>query len=123
MADNGKPIDPVTVTWEAALQEIPADAADLADGNGPFAVASAREVHRQGVLAQVDRAGREIQAGTVGLASRPAALLQLAADQLHRLESRTSLDHAHPARGSARLHDPSSCALQAAAEVSREAVS
>src|SRR5258708_21161791 len=99
MADNGKPIDPVTVTWEAALQEIPADAADLADGNGPFAVASAREVHRQGVLAQVDRAGREIQAGTVGLPSRPAALLQLAADHLHRLASRTSLAHAHPPPG------------------------
>jgi replicative DNA helicase len=123
MTDIGKPIDPVTVTWEATLREIPADAAALADGNAPFAVASAREVHRHGVLAQVDRAAREIQAGATGPASRPATLLQLAADQLERLERQTSPDRAQRTRDSAQARDPLPRAPQETAESSREAVS
>lgn len=64
----GHPVDPVTVSWEAARRGIHLDAKDLADGVGPFAIASAREVHRYGLLAQIDRAGRHIQAD----ASEPA---------------------------------------------------
>ena len=58
----GHPVDPVTVSWEAARRGIRVDAADLADGVGPFAIASGREVHRRGLLAQIDQAGRDIQA-------------------------------------------------------------
>jgi hypothetical protein len=65
----GLPVDPVTVSWEAARRGVPADAAELAEGMGPFAVASAREVHRRGLLAQAERAGRDIQAA----AAEPAA--------------------------------------------------
>src|SRR5262249_60282087 len=64
----GHPVDPVTVSWEAARRGINMDATDLADGVGPFAIASAREVHRRGLLAQIDQAGRDIQAD----ASEPA---------------------------------------------------
>ena len=62
MADAGLPVDPVTVSWEASRRGIDADPADLAAGTGPLAVASAREVHRHGLLAQIASAGRDIQA-------------------------------------------------------------
>jgi len=64
----GHPVDPVTLSWEAARRGINIDAADLANGVGPFAIASAREVRRRGLLAQIDQAGRDIQAD----ASEPA---------------------------------------------------
>jgi hypothetical protein len=101
MADAGNPVDPVTVTWEAARRDVIADAADLADGDGPFAVASAREVRRQGVLAQIAHLAGEIEAGTARLALAPAAFLARAAARLAGLDGGTDLDHAHLA-GSAR---------------------
>jgi hypothetical protein len=74
MTDAGKPVDPVTATWEAARRGVVMDAADLAGGTGPFAVAGAREVRRHGVLAQVARLAREIEAIAADPASSPAAL-------------------------------------------------
>ena len=38
----GRPVDPVTVTWEAARRGIQADPDQFVGGNAPFAVASAR---------------------------------------------------------------------------------
>jgi DnaB-like helicase N terminal domain len=97
MTDAGKPVDPVTVTWEAARRGVVLDAADLAGGTGPFAVASAREVRRHGVLAQVARLAREIEATAADPASSPAALWH-AAERLGRNPGEL-LPHRHHAAG------------------------
>jgi hypothetical protein len=94
MADVGRPIDPVTVSWEAARRDVPADAADLADGDGPFAVTSAREVCRQGVLAQIAHLAEEIEASTARRASAPAAFLERAAGRLAQLDGDADVDRA-----------------------------
>jgi replicative DNA helicase len=96
MTDAGKPVDPVTVTWEAARRGVVADAADLADGTAPFAVASAREVRRHGVLAQVARLAREIEATAADPASSPAMLWR-SAERLGRLPAEPVPHHHHPA--------------------------
>jgi hypothetical protein len=54
---------------------------------GPFAVASAREVHRLGVLAQTAQTGRAIQADAADLACRPDKMLQSAGERLRALEA------------------------------------
>ena len=51
MDASGQPIDPVTVAWAAGRRGLRTDPARLAGGTGPFAVASAREVRRLGMLA------------------------------------------------------------------------
>jgi len=86
LADAGNAVDPVTVSWEATRRGIEADAADLAGGMGPFAVASAREVHRQGLLPQVARAGQAIQASAEDERSTPGLVLRSAREWLHRIE-------------------------------------
>jgi hypothetical protein len=101
MADAGKPVDPVTVTWEAARRGVVADAADLAGGTGPFAVASAREVRRHGALAQVARLAREIEATAADPASSPA-LLWRAAERLGGRDGEPVPHPHHPAGGPAR---------------------
>jgi DnaB-like helicase N terminal domain len=97
MTDAGKPVDPLTVTWEAARRGLVLDAADLADGTGPFGVASAREVRRHGVLAQVARLAREIEATAADPASSPA-LLWHAAERLGRGPGEP-VPHRHHATG------------------------
>ena len=86
MSAAGKPVDPVTVAWEAACRGIQADAGDLAGGTAPFAVASAREVHRYGFLARISQAGRDLSIA----ASEPqvplSRLLRDAGQRLGRLE-------------------------------------
>jgi hypothetical protein len=62
LAAGGQPVDPVTVAWEASRRGIPVDIADLSGGTGAFAVDSAREVARGGILAQIGAAAREVQA-------------------------------------------------------------
>ena len=101
MTDAGKPVDPVTVTWEAARRGVVLDAADLAGGTGPFAVASAREVRRHGVLAQVARLAREIEATAADPASSPAALWH-AAERLGRRPGEPVPHRHHAAGGPAR---------------------
>lgn len=86
LAVAGQPVDPVTVSWEASRRGVTVDAADLAGGMGPLAVASAREVHRRGLLAQVDQAGRDIQASASEPAVSTAGFLRSAHDHLARLE-------------------------------------
>jgi replicative DNA helicase len=85
----GHPVDPVTVSWEAARRGINMDAADLADGVGPFAIASAREVHRRGLLAQIDRAGRDIQADASEPAVSTGGFLGAAHGHLAQLQPET----------------------------------
>jgi hypothetical protein len=80
----GQPIDPVTVAWAASRRGLPADPARLAGGTGPFAVASAREVRRLGLLAQITDAGIAIQRDAADPRLAPARLILSAA---RRLES------------------------------------
>jgi len=87
MAAAGKPVDPVTVTWEAARRGVRADPARLAGGTGPFAVASAREVHRHGLLAQAAHAGQAIQLDAADLARSPRQLLEAAASRLRVVDA------------------------------------
>jgi len=81
----GRPVDPLTVAWEAARRGIQADSAKLAAGNGPFAVATAREVHRHGLLAQAAAAGRDIQANAADSARHLSGRLQSVDDRLRAL--------------------------------------
>ena len=83
----GKPVDPVTVAWEAARRGVRADPVGLAGGTGLFAVASAREVHRRGLLAQAADAGRGVQADAANLARSPRQLFQAAGERLLALPS------------------------------------
>ena len=86
MADAAQPVDPVTVSWEASRRGIETDAADLAGGTGVLAVASAREVHRHGLLAQVAAAGQDIQASAGNHRLAPGLVLRSASDRLDRLD-------------------------------------
>lgn len=86
LADAEQPVDPVTVSWAASQRGIEADAADLAGGIGAFAVASAREVHWRGLLTQIGRAGRDIQARAGDGRSVPWLVLCSAGEWLHRIE-------------------------------------
>ena len=81
----GRPVDPVIIAWEAARRGIQADPAKLAEGNGPFAVATAREVHRHGLLAQAATTGRDIQADAADPACHLPGQLQCADDRLRAL--------------------------------------
>ena len=86
MAGGGLPVDPVTVSCEASRRGIEADPADLAGGIGPLAVASAKEVHRHGLLAQVAGAGMDIQASAEDHRLAPGMLLRSAGDRLRQLD-------------------------------------
>ncbi len=80
------PVDPVTISWEAARRGIPADPSGLAGGSGVFAMSSARDVHIRAVLARIAHAGRDIQASTADLALSVPLLPQAADQHLLRLE-------------------------------------
>jgi DnaB-like helicase N terminal domain len=113
MADAGKPVDPVTVTWEAARRGVVLDAADLAGGTGPFAVASAREVQRRGVVAQVARLAREIEATAADPASSPG-LLWRAAERLGQRDAEPVPHRHHAASGQVRPADDRETSREAA---------
>jgi hypothetical protein len=114
MTAAGQPVDPVTVSWEASRRGIEADAADLADGMGTLAVASAWEVHRHGLLAQVARAGRDIQASADDDGSGTGPLLRSASDRLRRLDRDRYPRECHP-------RDQQSYSRQPTAEPAAEA--
>ena len=86
LADAGQPVDSVTVSWAASCRGIEADAADLAGGMAPFAVASAREVRRRGLLAQIAMAGQDIQATAEDQRSAPVLVLRVADERLRSIE-------------------------------------
>ena len=81
------PVDAVTVAWEAARRGIRAEPERLTGGTGAFAVISAREVHRRGVLASIARVGRDLQAAASGPRSSPGLLMRQANDQLAAIET------------------------------------
>jgi replicative DNA helicase len=103
----GRPVDPVTITWEAARRGLPADPRSLAGGTGLFAVASAREVYRHGVLAQAAQAGQDMQAEATDPSCSPRRLMQSAGERLRALEPqqqsglRPARDAKTPAQGNA----------------------
>jgi len=82
-----RPVDPVTVSWEAARRGYSADPAALAGGTGAFAYASAREVRRLSQLAHAARAGHELQASAADPRQPPGQLLGLAARRLAALDT------------------------------------
>jgi len=84
MDASGQPIDPVTVAWAARRRGLRTEPARLARGTGPFAVASAREVRRLGMLAQIADAGIAIQRDAADPQLAPSRLILTAA---RRLES------------------------------------
>jgi hypothetical protein len=83
----GVPADPITISWEAARRGIQADPADLSGGTAGFAVASAREVRRHGLLAQVTCAGTSLQADASDVTCHPGRLLQETDRRLRVIES------------------------------------
>jgi hypothetical protein len=85
MHTAGQAIDPVTVTWEAARLGVRTDPGRLAGGIGSFAVADAREVRRLGTLAQIARAGSDIQADAAAPARALGLLLEAAGARLEDL--------------------------------------
>lgn len=74
-----RPVDPVTVSWEAARRGFSADPAALADGTGAFAYASAREVRRLSQLASAAHAGHDLQVSAADPRQPPGQLLSVAA--------------------------------------------
>jgi len=86
LAGAGQPVDPVTVAWEASRRGIDADAGDLDGGMGPLAVASAWEVHRRGLLAQLARAGHHIEMSAADHRLSPRQLMRSAGERLSCLE-------------------------------------
>jgi replicative DNA helicase len=89
----GRPVDPVTVTWEAARRGIQSDVGQLVGGNAPFAVASARKVCRYGLLAQVAATGRDVQVGALDPSRDLTGLLQSADDRLRVLAPTRQPEH------------------------------
>lgn len=87
MDASGMPVDPVTVTWEAARLGLQPNPDNLTGGMGPFAEASAREVYRHAQLAHVTQTGQAIQDAATSPKSSPRQLLQTAADRLQTLET------------------------------------
>jgi DnaB-like helicase N terminal domain len=82
----GRPVDPVTVSWEASRRGIQVDAADLKGGTGAFAWSSAQKVRRHGLLAQIAQAGRDIQANAGDPSLPPQLLMRAIGDRLRHLE-------------------------------------
>jgi replicative DNA helicase len=82
MDASGQPIDPITVAWAAGRRGLRTDAARLAGGTGPFAVASAREVRRLGMLAQITDAGIAIQRDAADPQRTPSRLIWAATRRL-----------------------------------------
>jgi hypothetical protein len=82
MDASGQPIDPVTVAWAAGRRGLRIDPAQLAGGTGPFAMASAREVRRLGMLAQITDAGIAIQRDAADPQLAPVRLILAAARRL-----------------------------------------
>jgi replicative DNA helicase len=108
MDASGHPIDPVTVAWAAGRRGLRTDPARLAGGIGPFAVASAREVRRLGMLAQITDAGIAIQRDAADPQLAPSRLIAAAARRLESVRDST-------------MREPGPAGAMAAPRPSREA--
>ena len=89
MDTSGQPIDPVTVAWAARRRGLRTEPARLAGGTGPFAVASARDVRRLGMLAQIAEAGIAIQRDAADPQLAPSHLIVAAARRLESVRDGT----------------------------------
>jgi DnaB-like helicase N terminal domain len=87
----GKPVDPVTVTWEAARRGLQTQPARLTGGVGSFAVWSAREVRRLGNLAHISAAGAALESDAADPAHTPLRLLQSAENRLQSFREEPEL--------------------------------
>jgi hypothetical protein len=84
----GLAVDPVTISWQAARRGMCVEPDWLAGGTAAFAVPSAREVHRYGLLAGAAQVGQDIQAGTADQRFPLPRLFQSASERLSVLEGR-----------------------------------
>ncbi len=100
----GLPVDPVTTSWEARRRGVDVEPEDLAGGTGAFTVADSRQVYRRAVLAQVARAGREIQGSAADPGLSMTELMRDAGERLHRLELEPCLPHRSACRPDGRVH-------------------
>jgi replicative DNA helicase len=82
----GLPVDPVTISWEAARRGIRVDPSSLAGRTGIFAEAAAAEVRRRAVLARIAQAGRQIQASTADPTLSAGTLLLAVGERLRQAE-------------------------------------
>jgi hypothetical protein len=122
------PVDPVTVSWEASRRGIDIDPKELEGGCGAFAAGSAAQVYRRAVLAQVERAGVDIQAAAADPCWPVGRVISGTASLLARLEAdldpqrcrapRHQADPAAPPAPAARYHR----AAEPGADACREAV-
>jgi hypothetical protein len=119
----GVPVDPITITWEAARRGIQADPADLSGGTAGFAVASAREVRRYGLLAQVTCAGTSLQADASDVTCHPDRLLQETDQRLRVIESQAQPEPAIERSAAVVLVGGGAQAGQPCRQPDREAVS
>jgi hypothetical protein len=90
MSAAGKPVDPVTVAWEAVGRGLDLDAADLDGGTAAFAVPNARKVRQLGLLAQATQAGQEIQVSAAHASPQLAVFLRDAAARIDQLSAATT---------------------------------
>jgi len=90
METSGQPIDPVTVASAARRCGLRTDPVRLAGGTGPFAVASAREVRRLGMLAQIADVGIAIQRDAADPQLTLARLILAAARRLESVRDGTT---------------------------------
>jgi hypothetical protein len=102
MRAAGQPIDPVTVSWQAARHRLRTTPALLSGGTGAFAVATAREVNRLGTLAQITEAAGAMQADAADLSIAPGTVLHRAAARLEPILAQPAPGRA--ARDSERQH-------------------
>jgi replicative DNA helicase len=76
------PVDPVTVSWEAARRGVLVEPGQLAGGCGAFAAGSTVQVYRRAALARVQHAGLEIQASADDARLPVTTVLQRAGEKL-----------------------------------------
>jgi hypothetical protein len=88
MAGAGMAIDPVTISWLAARRGLRVEPDCLAGGNAAFAIPSAREVHRHGLLAEAAQTGQDIQTGTADERYPLHRLFQTTSERLPALEGK-----------------------------------
>lgn len=122
------PVDPVTVSWEAARRGTAVEPAELAGGYRAFAAGSVVQVYRRAVLARVQQAGLEIQATADDTRLPVASVLELAGEKLAAAERDLAPERCQsPGRGAevvplAGRNAQRGRGIQAGAEPGREAV-
>src|SRR5258708_38677159 len=95
------PVDPVTVSWEASRRGIQLQPEQVAGGCGASAPASAAQVYRHAVLAQVERAGVDIEAAAADPAWPVGVVTEATGKLLARLEADLDPERCSVPRGAA----------------------